>query len=161
MRLAIPIWAGRVSPVFDVAGQLLTVDLRDGIEAARQVHSTHAVSLHRRAEILSELGVEVLVCGAVSQSLEAALLAKGIRVMARISGDAEEVLGAFLANRLGEPAYRMPGCHSSTDDGCVQGGRGRRRRRAGRSCPAPLRDESGGQQGTSHESCSDSRGSDA
>ena len=145
MRLAIPIWAGRVSPVFDVAGQLLVVDLREDKEVAREVHPTHALSLHRRAEFLSELGVEVLVCGAISQSLELALVDKGIRVIARISGEAVDVLRAFLANRLGEAAYRMPGCHSATDDGRVRSGRGRNRRRAGRARSTSFDGRLGGQ----------------
>jgi hypothetical protein len=36
MRIAIPQWQGRVSPVFDVAGILLLIDIEDGREIGRE-----------------------------------------------------------------------------------------------------------------------------
>ena len=36
MNVAIPVWQGRVSPVFDVAGQLLVVELHGSAESVRR-----------------------------------------------------------------------------------------------------------------------------
>ena len=110
MKLAIPVWQGRISPVFDVAGQLLLVELADGREVARQEQMVDETTADERARRLAELGVGTLICAGISQPLEAILAGCGIRVIARICGGVEEVLAAFVAGRLGEERFAMPGC---------------------------------------------------
>lgn len=145
MRLAIPVWCDRVSPVFDVAKQVLLVDLTDddGHETARHLHPLAETSLPRRAETLATLGVDALVCGAISRALEAALLAKGVRVIAHISGETERIIQAFIGNHLGDDAFRMPGCSQS---GAVSTVPGRRRRRCGHRHAATLPPDPQGEQ---------------
>jgi predicted Fe-Mo cluster-binding NifX family protein len=121
MRIAIPVWQNRISPVFDVAGQLLLVELADGREVAREEQIVGETTVEERARKLAELGVETLICAGISQSLEMELTDCGIRVIARICGNVEEVLTAFIAGRLREERFAMPGC-------C---GQGRRRHRGG------------------------------
>jgi predicted Fe-Mo cluster-binding NifX family protein len=120
MKIAIPIWQSRISPVFDVAGQLLLVDWADGREVARTVRLIDETSPDERLKKLAELGVETLICAGISQSLEIALAECSICVIAGICGDVEEVLAAFQTGRLDEERFSMPGC-------CGQ----RRRRRGG------------------------------
>jgi predicted Fe-Mo cluster-binding NifX family protein len=110
MKLAIPIWQGRISPVFDVAGQLLLVELIDRREVARQEQVVGETTADERARKLKELGVETLICAGISQLLEKELAGCGIRVTAHICGDVEEVLAAFVAGRLQEVRFAMPGC---------------------------------------------------
>ena len=110
MRLAIPVWQGRISPVFDVAGQLLLVELADAREVARQEQMVDETTVDERARKLAELGVETLICAGISQSLETELASRGIRVTAHICGNVEEVLAAFVAGRLREERFAMPGC---------------------------------------------------
>ena len=110
MKLAIPVWQGRISPVFDVAGQLLLVELTDGREVARQEQMVDETAADERSRKLAELGVETLICAGISQSLETGLADRGIRVIARICGNVEEVLAAFVAGRLREERFAMPGC---------------------------------------------------
>ena len=47
-----------------------------------------------RAQELKNLGVDVVVCGAISQPFEAALSAAGIKVIGFVCGPLEEVLSA-------------------------------------------------------------------
>jgi predicted Fe-Mo cluster-binding NifX family protein len=68
MKLAIPVWQGRISPVFDVAGQLLLVELADGREVARSEQMVGETTVEERARKLVELGVETLICAGISQS---------------------------------------------------------------------------------------------
>jgi predicted Fe-Mo cluster-binding NifX family protein len=110
MKLAIPVWQGRISPVFDVAGQLLLVELTDGQEVAREGRLVEGSEADERAKKLAELGVETLICAGISQSLETDLTDRGVRVIARICGNVEEVLAAFVAGRLREACFAMPGC---------------------------------------------------
>ena len=110
MKLAIPVWQGRISPVFDVAGQLLLVELVDGREVARHEQMVSETTVEEQARKLAEIGVETLICAGISQSLETGLTDRGVRVIARLCGNVEEVLAAFVAGRLREERFAMPGC---------------------------------------------------
>ena len=110
MIVAIPVWQGRVSPVFDVAGQLLVVELNGSVEIARRQEALPDEVPQRRAQRLQALGVETLICGAISRPLETLLAASRIEVLPRICGDVEEVLRAFLDAGLQDDQFVMPGC---------------------------------------------------
>jgi len=110
MRVAIPYWQGRVSPVFDVAGNVLLVDVADGMEQARESVAIDTQQPYARADLLAGKGVKVLICGAISWPLERALAAVGIEVIPQTSGDIEQVLAAFIHGQLGQDAFLMPGC---------------------------------------------------
>lgn len=122
MYVAIPVLADRVSPVFDVAQTVVLVELDAAREVRRQTVPLHSQDIARRAAELSQYGVNVLICGAVSRPLEELLCAAGIHVIPQTCGPVEEVLQAFATDRLDERAFLMPGC-------C--GGRRRRWRGAG------------------------------
>lgn len=110
MIVAIPVWQGRVSPVFDVAGQLLLVELDDGRELGRRCEPLPDESPEQRAGRLAELGVQTLICGAISRPLEALLGVGRVEVVPRVCGDVEEVLRAFTAGALEDGRFAMPGC---------------------------------------------------
>ena len=120
-----PIWEGRISPVLDVAGRFLVIHFEKGQEIARReflVGQTQPASLIKG---IKEMGVEVLMCGAVSRSLAYGLTHSGVHVLPFICGDVETVVQAFLLNTLDQPEFRMPGCCQSLC-GCHQGFRHRR-----------------------------------
>ncbi len=110
MKVAVPDWEGRVSPVFDVARQVLLVDLDDEDNGVRHTESLGSLGPHDRARRLADLGVNVLVCGAISWPLETLLTASGIRVVPLICGNVEEVVRAFREGTLENERFAMPGC---------------------------------------------------
>jgi predicted Fe-Mo cluster-binding NifX family protein len=110
MKAAIPIHRGRVSPVFDVAERLLVVDIENGHEARRRQVPVTETAASRRAACLTELGIDTLVCGAISGPLEDMIGASGIQMFPWRCGPVEDVLNALLCRRLTEEAYAMPGC---------------------------------------------------
>jgi len=114
MKIAIPHWQGRISPVFDVASRLLVI-APDG----RQDVAIDGGGLHARVGQLVELRVELLICSAISGALEMAIEGAGIRVMAGICGPVDEVADAFMRRGRLDHTFSMPGCK-------------RRRRRRGR-----------------------------
>jgi len=122
MKIAIPIWQDRISPVFDVAGQLLLVEWANGQEVAREVQLVGETTTAERVARLKEIGVGTLICAGISQALEAGLVERGIQVVARICGNVDEVLIAFQAGYLNQERFAMPGC-------C-----GQRRKRRRRGC---------------------------
>ena len=125
MKIAIPHWRGRVSPVFDVAGNLLVVEIRDGVEHSREDVPLDAEDPQLRAARLAQTGADLLICGAISWPLEMALSAAGIDVIPQTCGDVEQVLAAFAQGQLQQDAFLMPGC-------CGRRRQFRARRRRGR-----------------------------
>lgn len=108
MRIALPVWNGRISPVFDVAARFCVLDVKDDTITNR---SDHYIRDESRVATLWELGVDVVICGAVSRQLEAALWVAGIEVVAEICGPVERVIEAFLRGVLADGAYFSP-CHT-------------------------------------------------
>ena len=125
MKIAIPHWQGRVSPVFDVAGNVLVVEICDGVENSREDVTLDAEDPQLRAARLAQTGADLLICGAISWPLEMALSAAGIDVIPQTCGDVEQVLAAFAKGQLQQDAFLMPGC-------CGRRRQFRARRRRGR-----------------------------
>lgn len=121
MKVALTVWEGRISPVFDVSREALVLTVHSGAVTARTLVTLHAGSPGRKVDRLAELGVDTLICGAMTRAPCEALAARGVTVLGFVAGDVDEVVAAFLAGRLPCPALSMPGC----------GGRRRRRRGAG------------------------------
>ena len=131
MKAAIPTWDGRVSPVFDTARELLLLEVQGGREVGRDIATLTETTHAGRVARLNQLGVEALVCGAVSCPLAELVRQSGIHLIPFIAGETEGVIAAYLKGELTRPIFAMPGC-------CKQ-----RRRRQGHG----LRDrETGGRQ---------------
>ena len=77
MKIAIPQWKNRVSPVFDVAGTFILIEIEEGHEQRREKNSFQPGEAFNRVGMLRQLGVEVLICGAVSRPLEGDLVSAG------------------------------------------------------------------------------------
>jgi predicted Fe-Mo cluster-binding NifX family protein len=110
MRVAIPLWQGRVSPVFDEACRILLVDVFDKQEQHRQEESLMARNPFERAQLFPKLGVDLLICGMISQTQQTALASAGIRIIPHICGCMEEVIAALIDGRIESGALLMPGC---------------------------------------------------
>ncbi|MEJ2245172.1 MAG: NifB/NifX family molybdenum-iron cluster-binding protein [Acidobacteriota bacterium] len=110
MKVAIPLWQGRVSPVFDEAKRILIVDISNCREKCRQEESLLSHDPFERAQVLPKLGVDILICGMISQTQLTALDLTGIQIIPHICGPMEDVIAAFLDGRLENGAMLMPGC---------------------------------------------------
>jgi len=110
MRVAIPIWNNRISPVFDVAERVLVLDIDNGIEINRQEEMINAATFQQRSRRLCELEVNSLICEAISKPLEVMLLSSGIQVIPHTCGPLEEVIKTFISRGLTESDFLMPGC---------------------------------------------------
>ncbi len=110
MKISIPEWQGWISPVFDVAAHLLVVNVKDGEILERHEVLLTADDLMPRVRQVTELGVDILICGAISWPLELALSKAGIEVVAQTCGEVEHVLSSFIAGRFSQDMFLMPGC---------------------------------------------------
>jgi predicted Fe-Mo cluster-binding NifX family protein len=128
--IAVPNCQGRVSPVFDVAARLVLVRLKGEAELERK----EAVLFEKQPDgivrSLVDLGVEVLVCGAISARLAAGLARAGIWVVSHICGPVEAVVAAYRTGTLNSSEFIMPGCCGRRWDAFGRGPRCRRNSRS-------------------------------
>ena len=122
MRIALAVWDGRISPVFDTARSLLLIDVEKGLETGRREERLHEKWMPARAARLTALGVNTLLCGAISRPLSAMLASARVQVIPFLTGEVENVLKAYFDGELDDPLFQMPGCLS------LRWGQGRRRR---------------------------------
>jgi hypothetical protein len=101
-----------VSPVLDVAARLLLIRVERGVALSRSDHCLQSPRWDLLPGKLAELGVDTLICGAVSQPLACALNNQGVQVTSNVCGEVEEVLQAFLNGQLDQRRFRMPGCRA-------------------------------------------------
>ena len=110
MRIGLPVWDGKVSPVFDSASRLMVLDVHGvAVNKAFEVFMEES-DFHRRCSDLKGFGVELLICGAISSQLRDMLMALGINVIPWISGQIEAVVHAYVEGSLCDGRFVMPGC---------------------------------------------------
>ncbi len=128
MRLAVPIWENKVSPVLDTARNLLV--LETGVAQLSSRFEIHPVelSLYRRCALIRDLEIEVIICGAVSRQFAVMLTASGIQMVSGISGPVGKVVEAYFDGSLAASGLFLPGqkknpkipCISAPGDGRVR-----------------------------------------
>ena len=105
----------------DVSKKRLDVDLRPGGETFSVDNQSRGhEELVKRLKALKPAlivieasgGLQTLVCGALSRSLEDRLVASGIELISEIRGEVPEVVRAALDGSLMQPCFLLPGAHS-------------------------------------------------
>lgn len=123
MKIAISIWNDSLSNVFDFSTEVLVVEIEDAKERSRLNVELGDCLAQQKAKKLKELGVETLICGAISREIVFALDSLGIEVLAYVTGSVDEVLAAHLNNSLDAAKFVMPGCWHGARNGfgnCVR-----------------------------------------
>jgi len=110
MRVALAVWEGRISPVFDVSRQILILSVENGTIAGKHHETFVNDDPGYRASRLAELKISTLICGAVSRLLADMLAAQGIQTISFTAGETDAVIAAYLADALPNPGMSMPGC---------------------------------------------------
>jgi len=131
--VAIAVWEDRVSSVLDFSQRVIVVELENGGETSRMQIDLVERSAFAKLARLQDLGIKVLICGAVSQPLASASIACGMQLLAYVTGKVDDVLNAYQAGQLGLPQFTLPGHWPGARRGfrrrcCTRDGR----RRAGR-----------------------------
>jgi predicted Fe-Mo cluster-binding NifX family protein len=109
MKIALTVWENRISPVFDVATMILLAEIQDGGVLNRQFVPFNPAISWRLGEMLKEMGVSVLICGAISTVPANMLSVSGIKLIPFISGETEKILVAYAKGSPIIPAFSMPG----------------------------------------------------
>jgi len=110
MKIAMAVYGDYTSNVFDFAHRLLLVDIENGKEANRSEVALKSQLLPQRTGQLKDLGIDVLICGAISRVLANMITASGIQLLPYVTGRVNDVLQAYLNGQLVQPQFIMPGC---------------------------------------------------
>ncbi|MCE0495488.1 NifB/NifX family molybdenum-iron cluster-binding protein [Vibrio salinus] len=111
MKAAFTIWNDRISPVFDVAGQLLVIETNEQREIiGRQTFKLSGESAYEKLMFISDLGVDELVCGAVSRPVFHAIKMNEIAVYSFRAGHIDDLVRAWQKNQVEQVNFSMPGC---------------------------------------------------
>jgi len=109
MKIAVPVWQDRVSPLFEAATRFVIVDVEAGEVKSRTQLPIPEAEPWKKAGRLRELGVAVLICGGIAGPVAAMVEASGVRLVPWVAGGTDEVLEAYLAGRLPSERFAMPG----------------------------------------------------
>jgi len=109
IRIAIPIFHNRVSPVLDTCTRLLIIDFDGKADVEKREIPFDVYSQSERFKIVKNLNPDAIICCGISEVFDKMLQSAGIRLISGIAGDVEQVTEAFLSNRIDDPSFRMPG----------------------------------------------------
>jgi hypothetical protein len=104
--IAVTDWDNIVSPLYDVSCRLLIQKPDD----SRDIFDISTMSLPNKANFCLTQGVDVLICGAISNVGNTLLQNKKIKVLSWICGPVEEIIKAYRNNVSLTEMYAMPGC---------------------------------------------------
>ena len=93
----------------DTASRLLIVETDGQKEASRFETYLEVQDLPHRCFRIHGLGLDVLICGAISRPFLRRLMSLGITIIHGISGHPEDVLDAYLQGVLHDSRFLMPG----------------------------------------------------
>ena len=108
-KVAIPIFRSRVAPVFDYCVRVSVFDIADDRQIERSELYLGTLAPTERVGALIKEGVTTLLCGGMSDALDKLFQMSGISVIGGIAGPVQEVLEAFMSDRIDEPEYCMLG----------------------------------------------------
>lgn len=108
-KIALAVWDNIIAPVFDSTRTVLIAEIQGGKLISMRHEPLGPELPYSRALRLSEWGVQVLICGGISIGFARTIEVYNIEVIPFISGEARQVLEAYLNGTLTADSYRMPG----------------------------------------------------
>ncbi len=109
MKVALTIWGNRISPVFDSARKLLIVEVENNKVANKQYELFNS-EIDSDLTQFSNLGINVLICGAISRRFSNIIETSKIKLIPFITGHADVVLKSYVKNNKIGADFFMPGC---------------------------------------------------
>jgi len=130
VKVAIPMFNGRVSPRFDFALDVLIVTIERGEVVNRREYPLTNLHPIKRGALLNEQGVNVLICGGISDFSVRLLTGNGIEVIPMVAGEVDKILDLFIKGNMNSAMIpvipgRGYGYHRGRRGRC-RGGRRRR-----------------------------------
>ena len=110
MIVAVPCYKGRISPLFDTCRQVMIAETNDeeGIREIGRIHFSTDYPIEK-IRAMEQNHIDLLICGAISDSLYELIGLRGTRVIPWTAGAVNDVLTAYCNNALNRPSFHVPG----------------------------------------------------
>ena len=109
MKIAITVWGNRISPVYDCAKTLMITQIENGKIVGQVSEGFNPKNSTQIASILNNLEINILICGAITESQSKTIERDGIKLISFVSGNAEKVLLSYIKEPLLIVDFLMPG----------------------------------------------------
>ena len=100
MKIAVTYENGQIFQHFGHTGQFKLYHVEDGKILSAEVIDTNGSGHGALAGLLSELKIDVLICGGIGGGAQMALAQNGIQLFGGVSGDADKAVESFIAGNL-------------------------------------------------------------
>lgn len=101
MKIAVTYENGNIFQHFGHTEQFKVYDIADGKVVDSRVVGTNGSGHGALAVLLSDLGVDTLICGGIGAGAQMALKEAGVQLYGGVSGSADEAVNALLEGKLG------------------------------------------------------------
>ena len=100
MKIAVTYENGEIFQHFGHTAQFKVYEVQEGRIVSAEVIDTNGSGHGALAGMLSDLGIEVLICGGIGGGAQVALAQAGIELYGGVSGDADDAVIAFVSGDL-------------------------------------------------------------
>ena len=100
MKIAVTYENGNVFGHFGHTAQFKVYEIEKNVVVSSEVVDTNGSGHGALAGMLSELNVDVLICGGIGGGAQMALAQAGIKLFGGVQGNADEAVNAYLNNSL-------------------------------------------------------------
>jgi predicted Fe-Mo cluster-binding NifX family protein len=108
--VAIPVFRSRVAPVLDWCSKIVIVSEKGPDSSASREMYVKEDGRFALMRTLRQQGIDIVICGALSQEMLNYGESIGLKIIHGIAGDIGEVLEAYRKGELDRPRYWLPGC---------------------------------------------------
>lgn len=100
MKIAVTYKNGEIFQHFGHTEQFKVYDVQNSAIVKAEVIDTNGSGHGALAGLLSDLGVDILICGGIGGGAQMALIQAGIKLFGGVSGNADDAVAACIAGTL-------------------------------------------------------------
>jgi len=104
--VALPVFQDRLSPLLDEAHKFIVITLDNGMVIERTVVEMSENSPFIKIEHLKEMGVTVILCGAVSDTLAKFIVERELQLFSWLAGTVDEVIDQYINGMLPQTCFK-------------------------------------------------------
>ncbi len=117
MKIAISSSGDTIAATFDFVDEVVVFECFNGKTTDKQRFNLKSKFVFMRTTELKDLGINVLICGAISNHAVFMLQHNGIEVVNGMTGEIDTIIYEFLHDNINQPRYHLPGY---VEKGCTR-----------------------------------------
>ena len=109
MKIALSTFNDNLSSVFDFADTLQIFTVEDGTVKEKREYLLQNINRYEKIAEIKNLNLDALICGCMSRCSYEILTQSGMKIIPNLSGKVNEIIDAYLNNKISETKFYMPG----------------------------------------------------